>query len=145
MKSVLILATGHQTNGGITSVIQYYKQSSIWENWNCTWLETHVDKSKVEKVLVFTKAFVQYFFLLPKYDIIHVHLSEPPSAFRKLLFIYPAKWFGKKCIVHLHSFSPETSFNSKYQWETKDISNKYINHQELNKELNNLYIFSIDQ
>jgi exopolysaccharide biosynthesis WecB/TagA/CpsF family protein len=121
MKSVLILATGHQTKGGITSVMQYYKQSSIWENWNCTWLETHVDKSKVEKVWVFIKAFVQYFFLLPKNDIVHVHLSEPPSAFRKLLFIYPAKWFGKKCIVHLHSFSPETSFNSKYQWVYKKV------------------------
>jgi hypothetical protein len=41
--------------------------------------------------------------------------------------------------------SSEGQFNSKYQWETKDISNKYINHPELNKELNNLYIFSIDQ
>jgi hypothetical protein len=41
--------------------------------------------------------------------------------------------------------SSEGQFNSKYQWETKDTSNKYINHPELNKELNNLYIFSIDQ
>lgn len=41
--------------------------------------------------------------------------------------------------------SSEGQFNSKYQWETKDASNKYINHPELNKELNNLYIFSIDQ
>jgi N-acetylglucosaminyldiphosphoundecaprenol N-acetyl-beta-D-mannosaminyltransferase len=33
-----------------------------------------------------------------------------------LFFIIPAKWFGKKCIIHLHSFSPETSFDSKYKW-----------------------------
>ena len=41
--------------------------------------------------------------------------------------------------------SSEGQFNSKYQWETKDMSNKYINHPELNKELNNLYIFNLDQ
>ena len=121
MKSVLIVATGKQTKGGITSVIQAYKQSSIWENWNCTWLETHIDKSKIVKVWVFLKAFVQYFFLLPKYDIIHFHLSEPQSAFRKLFFLIPAKLVGKKCIIHLHSFSPETSFNSKHQWIYKKL------------------------
>lgn len=41
--------------------------------------------------------------------------------------------------------SSEGQFNSKYQWETKDMSNKYINNAELNKELNNLYIFNLDQ
>jgi hypothetical protein len=41
--------------------------------------------------------------------------------------------------------SSEGQFNSKYQWETKDLSNKYINHPELNKELNSLYIFNLDQ
>ena len=41
--------------------------------------------------------------------------------------------------------SSEGQFNSKYQWETKDMSNKYINNPELNKELNNLYIFNLDQ
>jgi hypothetical protein len=41
--------------------------------------------------------------------------------------------------------SSEGQFNSKYQWESKDMSNKYINNPELNKELNNLYIFNLDQ
>ena len=41
--------------------------------------------------------------------------------------------------------SSEGQFNSKYQWETKDMSNKYIDNLELNKELNNLYIFNLDQ
>jgi hypothetical protein len=41
--------------------------------------------------------------------------------------------------------SSEGQFNSKYQWQTKDMSNKYINNPELNKELHNLYIFNLDQ
>jgi hypothetical protein len=41
--------------------------------------------------------------------------------------------------------SSEGQFNTKYQWLTKDLSNKYIENKELQKELNNLYIFSLDQ
>lgn len=41
--------------------------------------------------------------------------------------------------------SSEGQFNSKYQWITKDMSNKYKDDVLLNKELNNLYIFSLDQ
>ena len=41
--------------------------------------------------------------------------------------------------------SSEGQFNSKYQWQTKDMSNKYIDNLELNKELNNIYIFRLDQ
>jgi hypothetical protein len=41
--------------------------------------------------------------------------------------------------------SSEGQFNTKYQWLTKDLSNKYIQNKELQKELNNLYIFSLDQ
>lgn len=41
--------------------------------------------------------------------------------------------------------SSEGQFNTKYQWLTKDMSNKYNDNIELRKELNNLYIFSLDQ
>jgi hypothetical protein len=41
--------------------------------------------------------------------------------------------------------SSEGQFNTKYQWFTKDISNKYKNEELLNQELYNLYIFSLDQ
>lgn len=41
--------------------------------------------------------------------------------------------------------SSEGQFGSKYQWLIKDGSNKFINHPEVNKELNNLYVFTIDQ
>lgn len=40
--------------------------------------------------------------------------------------------------------SSEGQFNTRYQLITKDLSNKYIDNDELKKELENLYIFSID-
>lgn len=41
--------------------------------------------------------------------------------------------------------SSEGQFNTKYQWITKDLSNKYKNEELLNQELYNFYIFSLDQ
>ena len=41
--------------------------------------------------------------------------------------------------------SSEGQFNTKYQWITKDLSNKYKNEELLNQELHNFYIFSLDQ
>lgn len=41
--------------------------------------------------------------------------------------------------------SSEGQFNTKYQWLTKDISNKYNDNIELRRELDSLYLFSLDQ
>jgi glycosyltransferase involved in cell wall biosynthesis len=46
---------------------------------------------------------------------VHIHLSEPPSAKRKMFYFKVAKLYGKKIILHFHAFSPETTLNSKYQ------------------------------
>ena len=40
--------------------------------------------------------------------------------------------------------SSEGQFNTKYQWITKDLSNKYKDDTVLNEELNNIYIFNLD-
>ncbi|MBV5315336.1 MAG: glycosyltransferase family 4 protein [Prolixibacteraceae bacterium] len=114
-KRVLIIATSIKTKGGITSVIKAYKQTSLWIDWNCYWLATHIDKNKFVKILFFLFSLIKFCFLLPFYSIIHIHFSEPASAARKLIFVYISKIFGKKIITHFHSFSIETTINSKYQ------------------------------
>jgi len=50
--------------------------------------------------------------------------------------------FFKSSIILISS---EGQFNSKYQWLTRDMSNKYNDNIELIKEINNLCIFSLDQ
>lgn len=41
--------------------------------------------------------------------------------------------------------SSKGQFATKYQWQNNTNSNKFINDNELSKELNNIYIFSIDK
>jgi len=54
--------------------------------------------------------------MLPFYNLVHIHTSEPPSAFRKCIFMAYAKFWRKKTIIHFHSFSPDTTICSKYRY-----------------------------
>ncbi len=109
---VLILATSPMTRGGITSVIKAYQQCDVWKVYHCRWIETHRDGCVFVKLAYFTRALFQYILLLPFYNIVHIHISEPPSALRKCFFMPLAKLLRKKTIVHFHSFSPDTTVKS---------------------------------
>lgn len=115
MTKVLVIATSHKTRGGITSVIKAHQKGRQWKNFHCKWIETHIDKSGSLKLLYFCKGWIQFILNLPFYEIVHIHTSEPPSAIRKALFLWWAKLWKKKIIVHFHAFSPETTINGKYQ------------------------------
>lgn len=114
-KRVLIVATSRKTRGGITSVVKAHEQGEQWKKYHCRWIETHRDKGAFVKFLYFLRGFVEYLFLLPFYDLVHIHVSEPPSAMRKRMFLWYAKIWKKKAIVHFHSFSMKTTIHSKYK------------------------------
>lgn len=124
MHKVLVIGTSHKTRGGITSVINAHKNGKQWTKYHCKWIETHIDKGAIWKLFYLLKGWLQFIILLPYYDLIHIHTSEPPSAIRKCLFIPFAKLLGKKVIVHFHAFSPETTIKSKYQKIYKYLFNE---------------------
>lgn len=124
MTKVLVIATSHKTRGGITSVIKAHQNGSQWEKFHCKWIETHIDKNKLWKFYYLIKALTIYIILLPFYDIVHIHTSEPPSAIRKCLFMWWAKVWRKKTIVHFHAFSVETTIRSKYSKVYEYLFNK---------------------
>lgn len=112
---VLILATSRKTRGGITSVLKEHERSRYWKEFRCRWLETHRDGNILVKIGYFLKSFVTYLFILPAYDLVHIHTSEPPSALRKVCFALYAKLWRRKIIVHFHSFSPQTTIDSRFR------------------------------
>lgn len=115
MPKVLVIATSHKTRGGITSVIKAHQQGKQWRKFHCKWIETHIDKGIFHKLLYLTKSLLSYLFLLPNYNIIHIHTSEPASAIRKSPFMWWAKLWKKKVIIHFHAFSPDTTIRGKWQ------------------------------
>ena len=103
-KKVLIVATSSKTRGGITAVINQYRQHAFWENNHCVWIENHIDKGFWLKVWYFIKGWFSFLVKLPSSRLVHIHFSSP---FREFFFLLPAKICGKKVIVHLHACSEE--------------------------------------
>lgn len=110
----LVVATSRKTQGGITTVLCEHEKSNYWDKYECVWIETHINKKFTHKLLYVAKAFIKYLLIIHQYKIIHIHTSEPPSALRKLPFTLIARLLNKKIIIHLHSFSPDTTVNSRW-------------------------------
>lgn len=102
-KKVLVIGTSHKTRGGITTVINSYKDSYLWEKYHCQWIETHIDKHPIIKLLYCIKAYIQFIFIFYLYDIIHFHVSEITTVRRKYPLFKIAKFFKKKTIIHFHN------------------------------------------
>ena len=101
-KRVLVVSTSRKTRGGITSVVHAHETGEQWEKYHCRWIETHRDGPSWRKLAYFIRAFVQFAFLIPFYDLVHIHAADGASAKRKWLFARIAKLFKKKILVHIH-------------------------------------------
>ncbi|MDD2437320.1 MAG: glycosyltransferase family 4 protein [Massilibacteroides sp.] len=101
-KKVLFIATSHRTRGGITSVLNAYRQCPFWDKYRIKWIESHIDRSAFLKIFYAFRAFFEYLFIIWSYDLVHIHTNAVPSVKRKYPFLKVAKLLGKKVIVHLH-------------------------------------------
>jgi glycosyltransferase involved in cell wall biosynthesis len=88
--------------------VDVYVQADALRDYAPVWLESHSDRNFVSKITYLLRAFVRYVTLLPGNRIVHLHVATPVSAFRKLLFLIPAKLAGKKIITHVHCSTPAT-------------------------------------
>lgn len=138
---VLVVATSHKTRGGITSVVKAHETGVQWKKYHCRWIETHIDKSVGKKIGYFLISLIQFVFLIPFYDLVHIHVSEPPSAIRKSFYFKIAKWWHKKTIVHFHAFSPNTTINSKY----KSLYKKLFSNADLVITLSNQWKIWVEE
>jgi glycosyltransferase involved in cell wall biosynthesis len=110
-----MIAPSRKTRGGISAVLHAYTLADFWEQWDTYWLGTHIDRSIWHKYVFAFKAYAQFAVIVHRYSIIHIHFSEPPSAARKTCFFIPALLLRKKVILHFHSFSTETTINSRFR------------------------------
>ena len=116
MPKVLVVATSPKSRGGIATVVGALRDTDMWKAHKCCWVATHIDRSRLQKVVTLALSFFKYVLLLPWYDIVHIHLSTTVSANRKYIFYKIARLFRKKVVVHLHCGSQLSDiWNSKYE------------------------------
>jgi glycosyltransferase involved in cell wall biosynthesis len=101
-KKVLIIGPSLDTKGGISSVIINHKSTKLWDDWGCLFLPSYHDKNNLYKIFYFFKSFFYFLYVINDFNIIHIHFSQPTSAFRKSLFFIIGKLYKKIIIVHYH-------------------------------------------
>lgn len=97
-----MIATSRKTRGGITAVLNTYRELPFWQQYKVKWIETHIDKNLLIKLVYAGYGFMTFLFHVGFYDIVHIHTSEAPSVKRKYLFYKVSRWLGKQIIIHLH-------------------------------------------
>jgi len=98
-----MIGPGRNVMGGISTVVNNYFSLGLDKAVGLNYLATMEDGSKLKKLWVAAKAYLQLGALLKKCDIMHVHMAAQASFDRKALFIKRAKNAGKKVIIHQHA------------------------------------------
>lgn len=99
---VLMLGPDRSVHGGISGVVNNYYEAGLDKQITLRYIGTMVEGSKARKLIQAGKAYLQFLFALPKYDIVHVNVASDASYYRKSVFIQTAHFFGKKIVIHQH-------------------------------------------
>lgn len=101
---IVMLGTSFDTRGGVSSVVNVYRQHGLFERWPIIYLPTHCDGSAAGKLALVARSLVAYAWLLlrGRVAIVHVHASSWISFWRKLPFFLLACAARKPFIFHLH-------------------------------------------
>lgn len=104
MKKVCMIVQDPKVKGGIAAVISGYRGSKLEQDYSITYVESYRDGSKFDKL---TKAIKGYFhfakaLLWDRPELVHIHSSFGPSFYRKIPYIYMAKWSKLPVINHIH-------------------------------------------
>ncbi|NVD99996.1 glycosyltransferase family 4 protein [Massilia sp. BJB1822] len=105
MKKIVMIGTHFSTMGGISSVVNVYRQAGLFERLPVEYLATHCDGGGGAKLGIAARALARYLLLLLRGEVglLHMHVSSRASFWRKLPFFFLAERLGIPTIVHLHS------------------------------------------
>jgi glycosyltransferase involved in cell wall biosynthesis len=105
-KSRILMVGPHRSvKGGIPSVVNSYYESDLVNTYDVVYVVSHVDGSKFRKFSQAIKGLLCYVKELITFspDIVHIHISQDASTFRKSVFVLIGKIFRKRLIIHSHA------------------------------------------
>lgn len=103
MKRVMMVGSAEQSKGGVSSVIRLMKKMPMWDTYSCYWLGTQIQRNYLWKLWYALKSNIIAFFIIWRYDIIHMHTTpDKLGLIIQLPILLLAKCWRKKVILHLH-------------------------------------------
>lgn len=101
---VLMCCSDLRVKGGMVSVVKNLLAIPDWSSCRITYIPTHVERSRPVKLAYFAVAYLRVLLLLlfGQVDVVHLHVSERGSVYRKAALLKLAKAFGKPVLLHHH-------------------------------------------
>lgn len=113
---ILVVGSSLKDKGGIVTVIKNIEQSSIHELYTFHRIETYITGSAISRLVIFIvglfKLLNSLIFFKP--DIIHIHMAEKGSFYRKTIILLLSKLFQRRVILHIHSASFDEFYNANH-------------------------------
>jgi len=102
IKSKIIMVGPDLTGqGGVSRVVTIWQEAGFFANYDLEYVASCSDASKY-KLLTLLKGLWRFILHLAPVDLVYIHSSAFTSFYRKSLFIFLARIFGKKVILHIH-------------------------------------------
>lgn len=106
MKPYILMIGSHPQKvvGGIATMIQTILTSSLTDEFAIEHIPSVVDGSKRQKWWTVAQALVRFIARLSTrcVSLVYVHVGGDKSIYRKAAFIWLAKLFGRKLLLHIH-------------------------------------------
>lgn len=102
---VLMVGVDSSTKGGMWTVVENYINDSQFKNeTHFIYVPTSITGNAIKKILFTLKGIIKIFgvLLTSHIDIVHIHVSERGSVYRKYIVLKLAKLFKCKTIFHMH-------------------------------------------
>ena len=93
-----------RVKGGMVSVVKNLLSFPDWKDCRIAYVPTHIESSKAAKAAYFGVAYLKVLarLLFTEVDVVHLHVSERGSVYRKAALLKLAKAFGKPVVLHHH-------------------------------------------
>ena len=119
---ICMVGSAFTVRGGMTSVCKQLSSHTFGHGIQVTYIPTHEFGPKIHRCFVFLAGYLRVLGLLlsGRADLIHMHMSERGSFYRKYMIHRLVKWFGKPDVLHMHG----SEFLEFYQKSRKGIQKR---------------------
>ena len=126
-KKVCMVVPSFTAKGGITSVVNGYRNSQLTEDYDVRFIETYCDGSVIQKTSKALSAYLKFIYtaLFWKPNLVHVHSSFGGSFYRKALIIEIASLSKIPVVNHVHGADFDEFYRKKSQKKKKTIEKIY--------------------
>lgn len=117
-----MIGPDRSVHGGISGVVNNYYEAGLDRRINLCYIGTMAEGSAARKLLRAVRAYLSFLLKLPYYRIVHVNMASDTSFYRKSVFIWTAKLFRKKLVIHQHG----GNFQDFYENTLRETGRKYV-------------------